>query len=148
MFLDGCSFYLMELMATSLINLVYSLDGGVKSTAPLSFHHVFTAMHDAACGLRWLHDEREFPVVHGDLNLGNLMVAPVNDGRPAEWIVKITDFGCGRVFRSTDEKHHSIVGTVGFQAPEILRAYEGDGSWGPHIDQYVVSVPLLSRCAS
>jgi serine/threonine protein kinase len=139
-FLDKCPFYVMELMATSLRNLVYTINnvsGSVISRpmAVLSFHHVFVAMRDAACGLRWLHDERSLPVVHGDINLVNLMVSPVKHGRPTEWIVKLADFGCGHEFLDRDERYDTRIGSVGFQAPELVRAHLGRGQWGTRIDQ-------------
>jgi serine/threonine protein kinase len=139
-FLDNSTFYVMELMATSLRNLVYTINNvnGSVTSRPmevLSFHHVFVAMRDAACGLRWLHDERSLPVVHGDINLVNLMVSPVKQGRPTEWIVKLADFGCGHEFLDQDEKYDTPIGSVGFQAPELVRAHRGKGQWRTHIDR-------------
>lgn len=67
-------------------------------------------------GLIYLHSLTP-PVVHRDLKCANLLLTHSAD-------VKITDFGCSKWLSGTDailEAEHSVVGSVFWMAPELLR---------------------------
>lgn len=67
-------------------------------------------------GLIYLHS-RSPPVVHRDLKCANLLLTHGAD-------VKITDFGCSKWLSGSDavlEAEHSVVGSVFWMAPELLR---------------------------
>eukprot|EP00747_Dinoflagellata_sp_TGD_P018264 gnl/TRDRNA2_/TRDRNA2_126376_c0_seq1.p1 gnl/TRDRNA2_/TRDRNA2_126376_c0~~gnl/TRDRNA2_/TRDRNA2_126376_c0_seq1.p1 ORF type:complete len:643 (+),score=111.19 gnl/TRDRNA2_/TRDRNA2_126376_c0_seq1:281-1930(+) len=77
-------------------------------------------------GLCYLHSLSP-PVVHRDLKCDNLLLA--HDAGTGATNVKITDFGCSKGLSGSDdggqavlsEAEHSVVGSVFWMAPEVLR---------------------------
>jgi Tol biopolymer transport system component len=96
--------------------LAERLDG-----SPLPFRKAVDCARQIASGLAAAHDKG---VVHRDLKPGNVMIG--RDGR-----VKILDFGLARLVQEETEPDQAatagrVLGTVGYMAPEQVRAQPAD----------------------
>jgi len=83
----------------------------------LSEDQLLRATRDLMRGLNYLHT-RDPPVVHRDVKGGNLLVN-------LNFEVKLTDFGVSRQNHSS--KSMSIIGSVPWMAPEVIRQQTGHG---------------------
>lgn len=99
-----------------------SLAGHLRNYGPLDAQLLRKYTAHLLEGLIYLHS-RNPPVVHRDLKCANLLLT--HDAN-----VKITDFGCSKMLQGDQEKigpeaEHSMVGSVFWMAPEVLRARRG-----------------------
>eukprot|EP00051_Salpingoeca_urceolata_P023023 m.386245 g.386245 ORF g.386245 m.386245 type:complete len:893 (+) comp20053_c0_seq5:1119-3797(+) len=121
-------FYGMELMATSMFNVVFD------KALELSEQHLLRACYDACSAVTYLH-ELSPPVLHGDVNTANFMVT-------TGWVVKLGDFGNAQ--RLTDARSSTPEGncplyTLQYQAPEVLASNQ----CGLAADVYALGVTLF-----
>ena len=65
-------------------------------------------MSQIACGLEFIHS---FDIIHRDINPANILIS-------SDQIVKITDLGIARSKKENQRTDTSILGTVGYAAPE------------------------------
>lgn len=101
-------------MTTALENLLVGEVEGVELTQG----HLETCVMDTINGMIHLHTSM---IMHGDLNIANLMVTPVvADGDEAEWRTKIADFSASRQLKSATDLKDRVLGTPGYRAPEII----------------------------
>ena len=62
-------------------------------------------------------------LIHGDLKLENVLIVKTRDGKE---VIKLSDFGCGRVAYKEDKglvESNRAVGTIAYMAPEQIRVY-------------------------
>lgn len=90
-----------------------SLSQHLESFGPLRGPLLVKYCRHVLSGLQFLHGLRP-PVVHRDLKCANLLLA--HDAS-----VKIADFGASKRLRSTTRGRHTLVGSVFWMAPELLR---------------------------
>ncbi len=99
-----------------------------------SEHEAAHIIQTIASAVRYMHS---IGIVHRDLKPENLVFC---DKSP-DSVLKITDFGLAKylVRSSSLSSMNSIVGTIGYMAPEILR---GD-IYGPEVDLWSIGVILF-----
>lgn len=68
---------------------------------------------DIAYGMNFVH---ALGVIHRDMNLGNFLIT-------SEFVVKVSDFGCGRVLEPDLMKSYSVKGAEFFHAPEVALGF-------------------------
>jgi serine/threonine protein kinase len=83
-------------------------------TVPFSLSTSYTMLEDIILGMAYLH---YLGITHRDLKLMNILyiVKP-------EFSLKICDFGVSKEIMTECEISHTVVGTPGFQAPEVCGA--------------------------
>jgi 5'-AMP-activated protein kinase catalytic alpha subunit len=79
-------------------------------------------------------------IYHRDIKAENILVDPVT------FKTKITDFGFSVIFTDeiSNERMHTVCGTINYMAPEIL---ENKGYYGPKADIWSVGVLLFVMAA-
>jgi len=104
-----------------LLVLEYCTGGSValhlSNYGPLEVHLMSKYAQQLLEGLCYLHSQSP-PIVHRDLKCANLLLTHVPD-------LKISDFGCSKCLASSDllsEGGHTVVGTMFWMAPEVLRS--------------------------
>ena len=99
-------------------------------------------MHQCADAIDFMHN-RNPQIVHRDIKPANVLMKSV--GR--EYIVKISDFGMGKILEGVDfEKNQAmetIAGTMAFMAPEFFEHFEGDKKLEYHPTVDTFSLGLL-----
>jgi len=97
-----------------------SLEGLVETlTAPMSLKQICDIGIQIARGLHTLHTALDYPIVHKDLTLGNVLIGEGN-------LYKISDFGQShfvfpdRQWQEPNSEHRINFGTADFTAPEII----------------------------
>jgi len=73
-------------------------------------------------GLNYLHFNNN---IHYDLSDNNVLVK-IDKKDPANFIIKITDFGLSSKFDSTNDNENEIVGTLDFISPEMYKREDID----------------------
>lgn len=106
---DDCVYLLMEFCPNSLDKLVFERQ-------PITIEKMYKLMFGMALSLKSCHD---YGVFHGDVKPSNFLIDKY--GR-----VKICDFGLSKLVKE-DESSTEFVGTLVYEAPEILKKepYEG-----------------------
>lgn len=100
----------------SLDSLLYS------SSSVLSWEERFNIIKGVASGLLYLHEEWEQVVIHRDVKSSNVLID--RDMNP-----RLGDFGLARLYDHGKNSHTtSVVGTVGYIAPELTRTGQASTS--------------------
>ncbi|XP_072954924.1 serine/threonine-protein kinase PCRK1-like [Typha angustifolia] len=88
----------------------------VRSTTPLSWFMRLRIALDAACGLKYLHEDSDCQIIFRDLKTSNILL-------DEHWNAKLSDFGLARQGPAEGSNHVStvIVGTAGYAAPEYIQ---------------------------
>lgn len=93
-----------------------------------------TVVRSILAGVKYLHDH---DIVHRDLKPENILYRT----RATDSDIVIADFGIAKHLHSPDEQLHSLAGSFGYVAPEVLKK-EGHGKavdlWSTGIITYVV----------
>ena len=130
-------FYLMELLDTSLSNVIFerNSDSGSK-IAPdiLSLEQAWSLAFQATSAVVHLHSLRlPGPVLHSDLNAFNFMLS-------TSGLLKLADFGSARILPHLQATVSGpLEGTVGYCAPEKLL----EKPWGLASDVYSLTILLV-----
>ncbi|HEU5219223.1 MAG TPA: serine/threonine-protein kinase, partial [Gemmatimonadales bacterium] len=121
---DGSwSFVVMEYVAGP------DLSAQVRRSGPLGASDVVLLGRDIAAGLAMAH---RHGVIHRDVKPQNILIGP--DGR-----ARLTDFGSARLDGVTGvTRTGGLVGTLDYQAPELLAGERGDG----RADLYALGLTL------
>ena len=85
-----------------------SLEEKMKEQGVFSEKDAMSIMSQIACGLEFIHS---FDIIHRDINPANILIS-------SDQIVKITDLGIARSKKENQRTDTSILGTVGYAAPE------------------------------
>ncbi|KAJ6362841.1 hypothetical protein OIU78_003102 [Salix suchowensis] len=113
----------------SLAGLLFSRENSVV----LSWEQRFNIVKGIAAGLLYLHEEWGQVVIHRDVKSSNVLIDAEMNGR-------LGDFGLARLYNHGTTSHTtSIVGTIGYLAPELTRT--GQASTGS--DVYAYGILLL-----
>ncbi len=108
----------------------------VRGRGPLPVREAARIGEQVAAALAHAHAKG---VVHRDIKPGNVLLA--SGGTSTEPIVKVTDFGIARASDSdTITDPGTVIGTVGYVAPEQLRGARVDG----RTDIYALGVLLAT----
>ena len=91
---------------------------------------IFTIFTKLVLGLYELHKQH---IVHRDIKPGNIMMA--DDFSP-----KIGDLGLAKILGSTNSTMHSIVGTIMYQAPEMMKS--SNPSYDSKTDIWALGITL------
>ena len=127
---DGQTFIVMEYVDGQ------SLRAHVRGRGPLPVREAARIGEQVAAALAHAHAQG---VVHRDIKPGNVLLA--SGGTSTEPIVKVTDFGIARASDSdTITDPGTVIGTVGYVAPEQLRGARVDG----RTDIYALGVLLAT----
>ncbi len=117
------SFVVMEYVAGP------DLSAKVRRSGPLGANEVVLLGRDIAAGLAMAH---RHGVIHRDVKPQNILLGP--DGR-----ARLTDFGSARLDGVTGvTRTGGLVGTLDYQAPELLAGERGDG----RADLYALGLTL------
>ncbi|XP_054782793.1 probable LRR receptor-like serine/threonine-protein kinase At1g05700 isoform X3 [Prosopis cineraria] len=113
-------------------NLLHLLTG--KSPYVIKWKERLQIAFDAACGLNYLHNGCNPPIVHRDLKSSNILLSE-------NMHAKIADFGLCKVFASDTDTHISTrpAGTFGYLDPEFHRC----GNLHKNSDVYSFGIILL-----
>jgi eukaryotic-like serine/threonine-protein kinase len=94
-----------------------TLEAFVKRHGTLSSEFAARLMQQALTGLEHAHDAG---IIHRDIKLANLMLAPNN-------VVKVMDFGIARALGNNRlTQAGRMVGTIEYMSPEQIRGHEAD----------------------
>lgn len=85
-----------------------SLEEKMKEQGVFSEKDAMSIMSQIACGLEFIHS---FDIIHRDINPANILIS-------SDQVVKITDLGIARSKKENQRTDTSILGTVGYAAPE------------------------------
>lgn len=80
---------------------------------PFSEHEAQSIVRQLAQAIAYLHHQS---ILHRDLKLKNILIQP-------NYHVKLADFGMSVQLLTSDEIHHTIVGTPNYIAPEIIQEH-------------------------
>lgn len=80
----------------------------IKDKGPMEITEVRRIILDLCDGVNCLHKNK---IIHRDITASNVMVS-------ADGTVKLIDFGISRIKKENKEKDTTILGTVGYAAPE------------------------------
>ncbi|NWW62908.1 PAK3 kinase, partial [Ifrita kowaldi] len=118
------------LVSEALWLVLEYMDGGslakVVSKKRMAVGHVATVCRECLQGLAFLHANQ---VIHRDIKSDNILLGW--DGS-----VKLTDFGLCAVPTSEQSKRRTMVGTVCWMAPEVLRGEP----YGPKVDTWSLGI--------
>ena len=99
----------------------------------LSWDQRFNVLKGIAAGLLYLHEEWEKVVIHRDVKASNVLIDADMNGR-------LGDFGLARLYDHGTISHTtSVVGTIGYLAPELTRT----GKASTSSDVFAYGVLLL-----
>jgi hypothetical protein len=93
-------------------DLMKILNGDARRVVcdPMNDYDVWHCMRQVVQGLSYLHLQN---IVHGDIKPQNLLVDEHN-------VVKIGDFGLGKILMGSSQRLHESVGTPAFMSPELV----------------------------
>ena len=99
----------------------------------LNWGQRFNILKDISAGLLYLHEEWEQVVIHRDVKTSNILI-------DAHLNARLGDFGLARLYNHGQLSHTtSVVGTIGYIAPELTRT----GKASTSTDVYAFGVVLL-----
>ncbi|KAI9071630.1 hypothetical protein K1719_046407 [Acacia pycnantha] len=113
-------------------NLHHQLSG--KNPYVLKWNERLQIALDAACGLNYMHNGCNPPIIHRDLKSSNILLSE-------NMHAKIADFGLCKAFASETDTHISTrpAGTFGYLDPEFYRS----GNLHKYSDVYSFGIILL-----
>ncbi|XVE97133.1 hypothetical protein REPUB_Repub02eG0284500 [Reevesia pubescens] len=112
---------------------LHSLLFNQKQGFVLSWEQRFHIIKGIAAGLLYLHEEWELVVIHRDVKSSNVLIDD-------EMNARLGDFGLARLYDHGTESHTtSIMGTIGYIAPELAR----NGKASTSSDVFAYGVLLL-----
>ncbi|CAM8965145.1 unnamed protein product [Rhodiola kirilowii] len=82
--------------------------------AILDWPQRYKIIKDIARGLLYLHEEYEQTVIHRDIKAANVLL-------DSEFNGKLSDFGLAKLYQHGSDPGTTIVGTLGYLAPELTR---------------------------
>lgn len=85
-----------------------SLEEKMKEQGVFSEKDAISIMNQITCGLEFIHS---FDIIHRDINPANILIS-------SDCVIKITDLGIARSKKENQRTDTSILGTVGYAAPE------------------------------
>jgi eukaryotic-like serine/threonine-protein kinase len=106
-----------------------NLDQMVRKQGPLPIGQACEYLRQVANGLQYAHEQG---MVHRDIKPANILIQQTGEGKTAQAVVKISDFGLARLQESSapgDEgmgtiltKENTVMGTPDFLSPEQARS--------------------------
>lgn len=129
---EGQSIVIMEYVGGT------TLQGMLKQRGYLNAQEAVEIVVQLLNGLEFLHD---LGLVHRDIHPGNVLVSSDN-------VVKILDLGIARRVREKASQDTSILGTVGFAAPEQYGFAQTDGRTDIYSVGVLLNVLLTGRVPS
>ncbi|KAI9554670.1 hypothetical protein GHT06_019943 [Daphnia sinensis] len=111
--------YVLELCDASLEKLFLKPDDKKRYNGP-PMPHDLQIFHQLALGLEYIHSKN---LIHRDIKPHNILISVRGAGQDAEITIKWADFGLSREVKKDGNfsTNGGIVGTEGWEAPEILR---------------------------
>ena len=110
---DGTAYIVMEWLEGR------TLDEELRLTGAMTFARVGEILRQIAAALSEAHSKQ---VVHRDLKPANVMLVQRKDGNKAgREVVKVLDFGIGKILTETGASVSAVMGTPSYASPEQLQ---------------------------
>ena len=89
----------------------------IKKRDPLTSEEIFEFLKQLNNTFKIMNENK---IVHRDIKLENILIKFEN-GNIKKYIVKLSDYGCSKQMKDSDEKFSSVIGSVNCIAPEIIK---------------------------